>query len=178
MKLAQTIESILFWKGEPVTLKQLVTMTNHSIEDVVKALEELGEQLKERGIILVNNDAEFELKTSPESSKLIESLTKEELSKDLGKASLETLAIVLYRGPANRREIEHIRGVNCQSILRSLETRGLIERVDESGRSPKYKGSMELLSMLGISSWNDMPEFETIQKELTKVVEVVITEQE
>src|SRR5690606_35907752 len=101
-------------------------------EAVKAAIENLREVRKDSGIVVVFDGEEVALGTHPEASALVEKLQKEEFSRDLGRAGLETLAIVLYKGPISRREIDHIRGVNSGFILRSLMVRGLIERVDPS----------------------------------------------
>ena len=81
---------------------------------------QLEQDLKGRGLSLVRTDDEVMLGTAKEFSGLIEDLAKEELSRDLGKAGLETLSIVLYLGPITRADIDYIRGVNSQFILRAL----------------------------------------------------------
>jgi len=108
------------------------------------------------------------LGTAPEMGELIEALIKEELSKDLGKAGLETLSIVLYRGPISRSKIDYIRGVSSTFILRNLLVRGLVERVSnpDDQRSFLYKPTFELLSYLGISRIEDLPEYDAVKQEL------------
>jgi segregation and condensation protein B len=99
---------------------------------------------------------------------MIEELQKEELSRDLGRAGLETLTIILYKGPISRREIDYIRGVNSGFILRNLLIRGLIERAEsQTGeRSFSYKPTLALLEYLGISKRDDLPEYEVAFKKL------------
>ena len=101
-------------------------------------------------------------------SPYFESLNKEELSKDLGKAGLETLSIIIYQGPISRAEIDYIRGVNSQFILRNLLIKGLIDRVDNptDQRSFLYKPSLELFSFLGISKIEDIPDFESVKADI------------
>jgi segregation and condensation protein B len=101
-------------------------------------------------------------------SEIIENISKEELMKDLSKAALETLSIVLYRSPIKRSEIDYIRGVNSQTILRSLAIRGLIikkqDTLDE--RTYIYNPSTELLQFLGIAQKEDMPEYSKVEEEM------------
>jgi len=173
--LSEQIEAILFWKAEPVKLKKLAellslpnTGDSSSIDAVKTALLELESALKGRGLTLVQTDDEVMLGTAKEFSSLIEKLTKDELSRDLGKAGLETLSIILYQGPITRAEIDYIRGVNSQFIVRNLLIRGLVERVDnpKDARSFLYKTTLDLLSHLGISKVEDLPEYETVRKEI------------
>jgi segregation and condensation protein B len=91
------------------------------------------------------------------------------LVRDLGKAGLETLTIILYKHPIKRSEIDYIRGVNSSFILRNLLIRGLIERLTEKeglGRGYLYKPTLELLSHLGVSKIENLPESASITSEL------------
>ena len=170
--LSQQIEAILFWKAEPVKLKKLAELLNlpqaGDLQSIRSALSELGSTLKGRGLTLVQTDDEVMLGTAKELSPLIEKLTKDELSRDLGKAGLETLSIILYQGPITRVEIDYIRGVNSQFIVRNLLIRGLVERVEnpKDARSYLYKTTLDLLSHLGISKVEDLPEYEAVRKEI------------
>lgn len=157
-QLAQHIEGILFWKGEPIAKKFFVQFFDTTTEEVEAALSIIKAGFENRGISFIENGEEIELRTSASISDVIEKMRKEELSRDLGKASLETLAIVAYKGPSTRKEIEYVRGVNCQSILRTLETRGLVEK-EESGGRTKYKATTDFMGHLGITSWNELPDF-------------------
>jgi segregation and condensation protein B len=123
--LSAQLEAILFWKAEPVSIKKLADLLKVGPESIKEGLKELGDKLQGRGLTLVQTDDEVMLGTAKELSSLIEQLTKEELTRDLGKAGLETLSIVLYQGPISRADIDYIRGVNSQFILRNLLIRGL-----------------------------------------------------
>jgi segregation and condensation protein B len=164
MEISRKIEALLFYKGEPVTVAFLVKSLGVTEEEVMQGLSTLKEELSGRGIILMQNGNEYTLGTTPEMGQLIETLIKEELSKELGKAGLETLATVLYRGPISRSEINYLRGVNSNYILRNLLIRGLIEKVDQGGRSTTYQPTFELLSYMGVSSVKDLPGYEDTQK--------------
>ncbi len=82
-------------------------------------------------------------------------------------SALETLSIIIYRGPITKKEIDYIRGVNSGFILRNLLIRGLIEK-DESkeGRGVQYKPTLDLLSLLGISNLSELPEYDAVKKEI------------
>jgi len=166
--LSSKIEAILFWKAEPVSMKKLATLLHVNMPELKEGIAQLEKILKGRGLTLVQTDDEVMLGTSKAMSPLIAELTKEELTRDLGKAGLETISIVLYQGPISRADIDYIRGVNSQFILRNLLIRGLIERVDNptDARSFLYKPTLELLSHLGVSKITDMPEFETVRREV------------
>ncbi len=113
------------------------------------------------------------LGTAPELSELIENLQKEELNKDLSKAALETLSIVLYKNGVSRAEIDYIRGVNSSFTLRALSVRGLIEKASDAKDSRRflYKPSFDLLSYMGVRSVQELPEYRQVNKEMEGVTE-------
>ncbi len=166
--LSTKLEAILFWKAEPVTIKKLSSVLEVDENSVKEGLKQLENNLKGRGLSLVQTNDEVMLGTAKELSPLIEKIAKEELSRDLGKAGLETLSIILYQGPISRADIDYIRGVNSQFIVRNLMIRGLVERVDNPGdaRSFLYKPTLTLLSHLGTSKIEDLPEYEQVKKEI------------
>lgn len=168
MNLEKQIEAILLFKNEPVTLAELSKTLSVPVDEVSKAIKNLQDFYKDRGMVIVNNGDEIALGTHPDASSLIEKLQKNELSRDLGRAGLETLSIVLYKGPISRREIDYIRGVNSSFILRNLLIRGLIERSEGAigERSFSYKPTLELLRLLGVKNREELPEFETAFKKI------------
>lgn len=168
MSLSSKIEAILFFKAEPISLKRLSQILEESETSIKEALNDLKNSLEGRGLSLLERDSEYILGTNPEFSSIIEKLQKEELSKDLSKASLETLSIILYKGPISRSEIDFIRGVNSTFILRNLMIRGLVEKIlnPKDSRSYLYKPSFETLSYLGISSVENLPDREKVLKEI------------
>jgi segregation and condensation protein B len=168
MDISQQIEAILFWKAEPVSVKKLASLLNTDELSIHKGIETLKTALGGRGITLVRTDTEVTLGTAKEFAPLIEQLTKEERVRDLGKAGLETLSIVLYQGPISRADVDYIRGVNSQFIIRNLLVRGLVERVDNPSdtRSYLYTSSIALLSHLGLSSLVELPEYDSVRKDI------------
>jgi len=166
--LNSLIEAFLFWKNEPVSIKKLTEVFNVSAEEIKNELSVLKENLTGRGIVLMEKDNGVQLGVTPEASDLIEKMTKEELSKELSKAALETLSIVLYKGPVRRSEIDYIRGVNSQFILRHLEIRGLVEKIqaENDARAYLYRPTFNLLSHIGISKIEDLPEFDVLRKSI------------
>ncbi len=175
--LEAKIEALLFFKNEPVSVSELAQWLGEKSDSVEMAIANLGNSYKERGFVLIANGDSVSLGTHPAFSNIIETLQKEELSRELGRAGLETLAIILYRGPISRREIDHIRGVNSSFILRSLLIRGLIERVDSEDRSYSYKTTLKLLEYLGITRVEDLPEYATALKKIEKFEEAIPVEE-
>ena len=171
MNLEQKIEAMLFWKGEPISRKKLMESLSAqggsasggkvSEEEINEGIEKLKISLQGRGIVLIEKDNDIALGTAPELSDLMENLQKEELNRDLSKASLEALSIILYKNGASRSEIDYIRGVNSSFTLRALSIRGLIERITDPKDSRRYiyRPSFELLSYMGIKSVEELPDF-------------------
>jgi len=168
MELDKKIEALLFYKAEPMTVLKLSTMLGEGKGKIGNALDVLEEKLENRGLVLIREGDNVALGTHPNASSFIEALMKEELSKDLGKAGLETLTIILYRGPLTRSEIDYIRGVNSSYILRNLSTRGLIQKATnpDDGRALIYRPTLELLSYLGVKKVNDLPEYDKVKSEI------------
>lgn len=162
MELKSKIEVALFVHGEPMDYKKLSKVVSASESQVKEALEELGADLSDRGLDVVIGKDEVQLVTSPELSDVAEKLTKEELDTKLTPAALETLSVIAYIGPCSRALIEYIRGVNSAFMLRNLMIRGLVERESEPGKTGSYvyKVSFDFLRHMGVSSVEELPEYE------------------
>ncbi|HNW71724.1 MAG TPA: SMC-Scp complex subunit ScpB [Candidatus Paceibacterota bacterium] len=176
--LEQKIEAILFCKGEPVSKKKLSDILNVEESEINEGLEKIKENLKDHGIVLQEKDNHVTLGTAPSVSEVIEKIQKEELDKELSKASLETLSIILYKNGVSRAEIDYIRGVNSSFILRALSIRGLVEKtVDQKdNRRYIYKPSFGLLSFMGISSLEELPDYKEINNSITESIENITEE--
>jgi segregation and condensation protein B len=174
--LESKIESILFYTGEPMSIKKLAGLCDANEEAVISAVSVLKEKLENSGIIIIEKENEVMLGTPKEASTLIEKLRKDELQRDLSKASLDTISIILYKDKATRAEIDYIRGVNSSFILRNLMVRGLVEKESHPTDSRKYfyKPSFELLQYLGITNLQELPDHENISKIIKR--EAVATE--
>lgn len=170
--LESKIEAVLFWKGEPVSRKKLADILKVTPEEINEAIEKLKQNLAGRGIVLQEKENEVTLGTTPELSTLFEDLQKEELNRDLSKASLETLSIILYKNGANRAEIDYIRGVNSSFTLRALSVRGLVEKVldTKDNRRYMYKPSFELLSYMGVKSVEELPDYAEVNNSINGAV--------
>lgn len=167
-ELSKKIEAILFYSSEPISVNFLVKVLDEKKADIEKALGELGETLKERGLRLLEAQGDYSLVTAPEYAPIIEKMVKEERERDLGRAGIETLAIIAYKGPVSKKEIEYIRGVNSQYALRNLLLRGLVERKASSTdeRVIQYLPTADTLRFLGISKISDLPEYQESRKAL------------
>lgn len=169
MTLETKLEALLFWKGEPMTNKKVQAALECTAEELDAALTALETSLAARGLRVMRNGDELEMRTAPEASAMIEKLTRDELMRDLGKAGLETLTIILYKHPVKRSEIDYIRGVNSSFILRNLLIRGLIERNslrEGQGRGYSYSPTTDLLAHLGVAKIEDLPDYAKVKAEL------------
>ncbi|HEY4489148.1 MAG TPA: SMC-Scp complex subunit ScpB [Candidatus Paceibacterota bacterium] len=170
LSLSQTLEAVLFAHGEPMPKKQLMTLLGIPSEMLAAGLADLREHLKDRGLALVETDTEIELRTHPNAAAVVKQLRESEFSRDLGKASLETLAIILYQNGATRSDIDWVRGVNSTAALRSLLMRGLIERGEDATdrRRARYTATVDALAHLGLSNKEALPRYVELAGELSK----------
>ncbi len=155
------LEALLFASGEPLAKARLAKLLDISAAEVETAASVLTGTLSERGLALIQTDSEYELRTTPEAAEAVKGLRESELSRDLGKASLETLALVLYRGSATRSEIDWVRGVNSAAAIRLLTLRGLIERSEDATdkRRARYTATVDALAHLGVGKKEDLPRY-------------------
>lgn len=172
MELESKIEGLLFYKGEDVTTKSLSTLLKVSEDEIKVALDKIEDSLSGRGLVLVRKDDSVLLGISAKLSPIIESIRKDEITRELSKASLETLSIILYKDGVARSEIDYIRGVNSSFILRNLLVRGLIEKVVDSkdSRRALYKPTFDTLSYMGVSSIENLPNYVNIKMQLQEVI--------
>ena len=166
--LTNKIEAILFYLAEPVEISFLARTLEVPKKEVISAVNELAVSLEARGIRIIRHNDEVTIVTAPELSKTMEKIVKEERQRDLGRAGIETLSIIAYKGPVSKKEIEYIRGVNCQWALRSLLLRGLIEKKgsETDTRVILYTLTSETLRYLGLSHITDLPQYQEKQKQL------------
>ena len=165
------IEALLFALGRPISRSELIKMVAASPEQIEEALTKL--KTRSGGITLVDDGVEVELRVSAQNSALIEKVRKDEYSRDIGKAGLEALSAVLYRGPLTRSEIDFIRGVNSSQTLRTLTLRGLVRKVPnpKDERSFLYEPTTELLAQLGASRQQDLPDYADVRQKLQQLEE-------
>jgi len=167
------LEAILFAYGAPIALEKLALALEAHEDEVKELVEELASRLENerRGLRLLQIGDHFQLGTAPEASQFIEKLFKKDFKEDLTPAALETLAIVAYRGPISRAEIDYIRGVNSSFILRSLLVRGLLSREPDKERPHlwRYFPSFEFLKLLGVTKPSELPEFASLSKKLEEL---------
>jgi segregation and condensation protein B len=154
------IEALLFVAPEPVTTAQLATALDVAPSVVERGLNELDASLATRGLRLQRHAGRFQLTTAPQLTELIERFLGLEATTHLSRAALETLAIIAYQQPVTRPQIDSIRGVNSDSMMKSLLGKGLIlesGRADGPGRPILYSTTPEFLQHFGLNSILEMP---------------------
>ena len=174
MELKHIIESILFLHGESISLERLAKLTKEKKEEVRSAMTSLRADYAGRGVVLLEKNGQFQFGTNPENRALVENFLKSEFTEELTKAALETLAIVAYKGPLTRAEVEYIRGVNASFMLRGLLMRGLVERREnpKDARSYLYEISFDFLKHFGLTGKDELPQFaELKEKEIEMFTE-------
>jgi len=165
------IEALLFALGRPLSRTDFQKMLGATGAEVESALKNLAD--KKGGVVLVDDGKEVELRTASGSAALVERIRKEEHARDIGKAGLEALSAVLYRGPLTRSEIDFIRGVNSSQTLRTLTLRGLVRKVQnpKDERSFLYEPTTELLSELGVVRAQELPDYAEVRSKLETLEE-------
>ncbi|MDR3642122.1 MAG: SMC-Scp complex subunit ScpB [Candidatus Doudnabacteria bacterium] len=166
--LIKTLEAILFVAGKPLKARELAKILELEESAVQQALANLAERKKDDGIVLLDNNGEFQLSTNSKYSPQVKNFLNAELREKLTDATVEVLAIIAYRQPISKAEIEAIRGVNSQYSVRSLLMRGLIEKIPNphDARSFLYQTTTEFLMNLGLQSVGELPEFEKLVSQI------------
>ncbi len=166
--LAQLLEAALFSATRPLTAEELASLDpDASPADVRVALEQLREHydFNQHGIELVELAGGYQILSRPSHAASIERAQFSVRTPKLTAATLETLAVIAYRQPVGRLEIEEIRGVSAGGVLRSLQERGLIEVVGRSealGRPLLYGTTPLFLELLGMRDLANLPKAEEL----------------
>ena len=171
--LAKKVEAMLFISGEGMALSKLASSLKKNQSEIDTALRELEQQYKDNHYLSVLRiDDRVSIVTSREVSDIVEAFAKDEFSGDVTEAGLDTLAIIAYKGPVRRSEIDYIRGVNSAFMVRSLLMRGLIERLKDpkDSRSYLYRISKDFLKWLGLTSVSDLPEYGSYGEKLEEFI--------
>ena len=156
------IESLIFASSEPISLKMMadiIGINEHTVKQLVNDLLEEYLQSK-RGIQIIEIADGYQFVTHPECAPYIEKLQKVPRNVGLSQAAIETLAIIAYKQPITKAEIEALRGVSIESSLATLVEKGLIEeagRKDSPGRPILYRTTRKFLKYFGLNDLNELP---------------------
>ena len=165
------IEGILFAAGETVSLKDIAKILGENVEETEKILIEMIDlfDYERRGIQIKKFGNEYQLATRTEHYKYIEQIMAPKTTTGLSKAALETLAIIAYKQPVTRADIESIRGVKCEKALQTLIDKSIIKdigRLDSPGKPIIYGTTKDFLRYIGIESLEQLPDLEEFEREI------------
>jgi segregation and condensation protein B len=156
----QLIESLLFVAGEPVPVGHLARALELPADTIEAALSELGRLYQHRGIRIQRHGEQVQLVSAPESAAAVARFLGVQASGRLSPAALEVLAIIAYRQPITRAQVDAIRGVDSSGTIRALLTRDLISetgRLDTVGRPILYATTPSFLQTFGLASLAELP---------------------
>lgn len=161
-RMKSVIESLLFVTGEPLLLKDISANLELDEKIVSDILEDLAKDYlnEDRGILLISINGAYQLVTKKENSEYIQKLLKKNRRQSLSQASIESLAIIAYKQPITRIDIDEIRGVKSESALQKLVEKGLIKevgRLEVPGRPILYGTTDEFLRQFGLKTLNELP---------------------
>ncbi len=162
LSLQALLESLLFVADEPVTVTHLAQALGVAAEPVVAALDSLAASYRAegRGLRLQRHHESVQLVSSPEAAPAVERFLGLSAGIGLSTAALETLAVIAYRQPLTRADIETVRGVNCDGVLRTLTSHGLVEtagRLEGPGRPFTFGTTVQFLQHFGLENVQQLP---------------------
>ncbi|MEX2055003.1 MAG: SMC-Scp complex subunit ScpB [Candidatus Andersenbacteria bacterium] len=156
--LLPKLEALLFLAGEAVSFTELARLLNADSAMIKTQINELKQMLAAHGLTIVTTDTHAQLTTSPTVSDFVTQYITGE-SQDISAAAAETLALVAYRGPISRYDIDAIRGVDSRRMIRQLALRGLIRATTGESGVPRYVIAPEFLEHLGLTDRSELPRF-------------------
>ena len=160
-ELAGSLEAVLMVVGEPVSSTELaagVEATESEVIDTLHALQsEYSDPSRPRGFELREVDGRWRFYSAPLFADVVGRFIVEGQSSRLSQAALETLAVVAYRQPVTRGQVSQIRGVNVDSVMKTLLARGLVTEVGEIAGAIQFGTTTEFLDRLGLSTLDDLP---------------------
>ncbi len=158
--LLTNLEALLFVAPGAVTIQQLAAALDISAREVEKGLVELENVYQVRGVRLQRHAGRVQLTTAPEAAGAVERFLGLEATSRLSRAALETLAIIAYQQPVTRPEIDAVRGVNSDGVLKTLLSKGLVEeagRAERPGRPILYTTTPDFLQHFGLNTLEELP---------------------
>ncbi len=173
-QLIGAIEALIFVSGDPLPINRLVEVLDVSKEEVRKGIEDLSQKYIETGsgIQLMEVAGGYQLRTSPVHSVYVNRFLERKKKSTISGAAMETLAIVAYKQPITRAEMEAIRGVGVDGVLKSLLDKRLIKVVgtkEVPGKPNLYGTTKHFLEYFGINSLKDLPPVEDLSETFSSV---------
>ena len=159
-EIPQILEAILFVAGEPVAVADLAQALEVSEMEIMHAVEELQRECERRGVTIHRYGDHLRMETRPEYAPYVERLLQPVQRQTLSQTAMETLAVIAYRQPVTKGEVEQVRGVKCDYSVQSLLHKGLIReagRKEALGRPILYATTDRFLEHFGISDIRELP---------------------
>lgn len=180
-QLQYAIEAILFAIGEPVKTAKLAAVLDVTVGMVKEAVDFLRYEYdnQKRGFMIIDIDDGYQMCTRKDYYMYIQEIVGEQRKQALSNAAMEVLAIIAYKQPVTRTQVENIRGVNSDGAINRLLERGLIDevgRLDAPGRPILYGTTQVFLRSFGLSTLKDLPEVGS-DKERSGYIQTTIEEQ-
>jgi segregation and condensation protein B len=160
LPLEALIESVLFVAPEPLEVVALAGLLGEPRDEVERALARLAEAGASRGVRVQRQGDVVQLVTAPEAAAVVSRFLSDERQSRLSSAALETLAVVAYRQPVTRAQVEALRGVNSERALSTLQARGLVIEIGRQtsvGRPVLYGTTAGFLEHFGLTSLAELP---------------------
>lgn len=162
------VEAVLFAWSDPLSIKELSKVVEVEVKELEGILKEMMDDFSynKRGIQIIKMNEYYQLATKSEYYEYVQRLLEPKQNKGLTQAALETLAIIAYRQPITKAEIESIRGVKCDKAISTLLEKEVIEekgRLEKTGRPILYGTNISFLKTFGLKSLEDLPEINDFQ---------------
>ena len=166
--IKSAIESMMFVWGEPLAIKDIADIFNVDKKEIYEACKELQDEYEQegRGIVIREVNKSFQFVTRKENLGYIERLCTPVRRRRLSQSALETLAIVAYKQPVTKGEIEAVRGIRCDRVLEGLIAKNLVTivgRAESVGRPNLYGTTNEFLKQFEFESLKDLPKIEDLE---------------
>ena len=174
--IKSALESMMFTWGEPLPAKQAADVLDISKDEAVEHFHALADEYEQegRGIVIREVNGAFQFVTREENADYVRRLCTPIKSKKLTQSALEVLAIIAYKQPVTKGEMEAIRGIKCDRVVEGLASKGLIQEVGRSnaiGRPILYGTTDTFLKNFGFTSLKELPEIEDIESVLSEDIE-------
>ena len=168
-EIPQIMEAILFVAGEPVAVADLAQALEVSEMEIMHAVEALERECERRGVTVRRYGDHLRMETRPEYAPYVERLLQPVQRQTLSQTAMETLAVIAYRQPVTKGEVEQVRGVKCDYSVQSLLHKGLIKeagRKEALGRPILYATTDRFLEHFGISDIRELPPLPDAQEKV------------
>lgn len=168
-RLAREVEALIFASDKPLSIQQLCEYTGSGEDSIHQALDRLNRvfQDQQHALTVVDVAEGFRIATDSEFGSVVSQLFEGKKPGKLSRAALETMAVVAYSQPCTRTAIESIRGVNCDSAIRTLLERDMIKisgRMETPGRPLLYSTTTAFLEYFGLSNLDHLPRFDEVEE--------------